>query len=459
MLLEVQAAKEFVAIGESALAAAGILAGDFTELDIGDGNFCTCSHTAEVEDYHHGLISLIRGDGLVLVGNGFKCGEGHIVVVEESVVVVVVGIGNFNGCGAVGGRLHGSEEGVLLFRVCRDIGHKLYLALPLCAANFCGNGEGNLAAFKCKLRVKASGPVCRAEPMLLEVQAAEEVVAIGVTAFTAGVVNRFVSTLNIGDDELPCNGTAVISGRSEPYQSYGLGREFLDKEAGILDKVVVGDVREQGAGLEGQVQVLTFHLKLEFGGLLLGGGLVVCGCIALRVYVRRHCYADVHKHGSGLAGIEGVVSVSGEGESVVIHAEGRLVVLGSLPPAGGILHGFTAGHMGFREAVNVPGALGKDGEILVEVDDGVVNVEAFLHVVGRNAGSVHYLHANRVVAGRSEDSLVSVAALDILPGALGILEHPHRDNAGAFHGKGYLVGFLVYRDYGLVGCGLGDIAL
>ena len=371
---------------------------------------------------------------------------------------VGIGIRHLHREGTVGGTLDVGEEGVLLLRIGRDGSDQLDLALPFSAADAVRDGQGQLAVGKGRIRIQGTGPVSSGEPGAVQVETLEEVRAIGIAALiaAAGIV---VTAGLVGDDELPGDGAAAVAGRGVPHQRDGLGGEFLDDEMGVLHEVVVGDVREVCTRFEHQADVLTHHFE-AVRGLLDGcrSGVVRRG-VALGVDVRLGRHADVDIDGAGRAGIEGVVTVRGEGELVVIDAEVGLVVLRGLPPAGGVVDALAAGHMGLRVAVDVPGSLGEDGVVLVEADQRVVDVESLLDIVRGHAGRVHDVHADGVVAGFSKDLLVAVAGVVLAPALVRSLEDPDGNDGLGVHGEGNLVGLLVYRDDGLKGRRIDDLTL
>ena len=150
------------------------------KLNILHGNLGTGRQTAEVEDDHHRLVSLIRLHRLILVGHVIECGQGYVVVVEEGVGAVVVGIRNFHGAHTGLGRLYFGKESVLLLRVGRNGSDQLHLALPLRAADSGRHGELEHAAFEACAGIQAAAPVGRTEPGLLKAELSEQVVTIGV---------------------------------------------------------------------------------------------------------------------------------------------------------------------------------------------------------------------------------------------------------------------------------------
>ena len=117
--------------------------------------------------------------------------------------------------------------------------------------------------------------------------------------------------------------------------------------------------------------------------------------------------------------------------------------------------------MGLHGTVDVPGsgggvigAAGKDGYILAEVHDGVVDVEGLLYIVGRNAGGVHHLHAHFVVAGTGEDTGERVTGKTVGEfTGLGVGKEPYRDDTLGIYGEGNLIELLVYLNHRLIGSG------
>ena len=151
---------------------------------------------------------------------------------------VIVGVGQLHGKGTVGGGFDVGEESVALFRICGDVGHQLHLALPLAAADTVGYGERQLAALERGVRVEAAAPVSRAEPGLFEIEAAKEVVSIGITT---GLLTGIIGS---GQDGAVIDGVVL---EDDAGEGNGRAVRVAAKVEDHLDTVRSVDAREVGA--------------------------------------------------------------------------------------------------------------------------------------------------------------------------------------------------------------------
>ena len=105
--------------------------------------------------------------------------------------------------------------------------------------------------------------------------------------------------------------------------------------------------------------------------------------------------------------------------------------------------------MGRGAVVDTPYSGASSGyvaNVTVEVDDGIIDMEPFFHIVGCHAGRIQNIHTDGIVAGGGIDFLESVTGLVVGPFAFAVLEYPDRHIAGFVQAEGHLVCLLVDAD-------------
>ena len=306
-------------------------------------------------------------------------------------------------------------------------------------------------------------------------------VGIGLPAASVGIIHARDGEVGVVVDGLPEVGVSLVlvavegllgraGGEGEvPGDAAVVGNEFhrlgghaLDLEAGIVDEVVVGKIRPEGSGREHDEQVVTLDFELEVADLEFGRSDVVgLGTVPVRSILRLGD-APVDVYGASIAGVEDVAAVGAEGQAVVIDAEVLLLVRLCAPPLGTGGTGRAAAHVAFLGVVDAPllRGVGKSAsherDVLVEVHDGVVDVEGLLDIVGGDAAGVHQEHPDGVVAGGGVGFLQAVTGGIDVPLAFLVLELPDGDDGlGTFgDGEGNEVGLLVHGDDRLYRTGL-----
>ena len=418
--------------------------------DAGNGNLRIGCVTTEVEDH----LDAVRGVDTRQVGevvNRFTSLEflalgeeevtviGHVGELESETRKIIVGVDN-HGEVVVLGSLQDNGVG----------GVDEELGLPLVGGGFrqredvlgavlYGLGIGNLTP---------AGGIPEAEGMVLVGGFPE--VAVGVVLEAGELHGASLA----GEDELPGDGTASVAGRRVPYQGHGAGIHALYIELGVLDEVVVGDVRERRSGGQVQEQVVTFHGEGISGLHRIYGNLIVGVMTGLAIGSIRH--TDIHVHGTGFTGIESVRTFGIEGNTVVVHAKLCLFIGLGRPPSGSIADAFTAGHMTLGAVVDAPDTVafrtsGNELNVLVEVDERIVDMEGFFHIVGSNTRSVHDLHPDFIVASVGENALQAIPGITVgIILRLAVVEEPNGNDTLGIYREGDLVGLLVYSDDRLI---------
>ena len=116
--------------------------------------------------------------------------------------------------------------------------------------------------------------------------------------------------------------------------------------SGLLKDGLVGNVAEEDTG--GQFDIIAVTVRsYGVGRLLTGCGSIIVGAAVtgIGVTVGQVAGLPVAVYHTVLTGIEYILAVCKEGEFIVLHAKGILVVGISVPPAGGVAHIGTAAHV------------------------------------------------------------------------------------------------------------------
>ena len=312
---------------------------------------------AKVKDKHHVVTGLGLREVVLTVHERFSGREFHLTVIEERMYVVLL----FGVVGELDGHRHvfiGQEgDAEVILRVCRgsNVALELGLAHPLAAAHSFGNGDFNAVAGRDFIfRGKAAGPVATGVPGfhfhiggLPEVGVSVQVVTGGVQGLhgSLGIVRIHradVLTVLGLEDELP--GDDAFEGRNQ-HQLFG--RVLLDVQPGGRgEHLGTGNVCEENAGREFNIVSLVVGTQ-DIGGFLeLGGSIVVSGTVSgILVALRQITGFPVAIDHSVLAGIEDIFTVLEEGDFVIGHAKGILVVRVGAPPSGRIGYVRAAAHI------------------------------------------------------------------------------------------------------------------
>ena len=215
-----------------------------------------------------------------------------------------------------------------------------------------------------------------------------------------------------------------------------------------------------------KVKVVSVHLKLVRGRLLVNIYIVVFGSISLLVHERRYRHTYINIGRSILSRIVLVGTVTEEGHYVFVHTKLLFVARLGCPPFKTFGTRRAATQMVIDGTIDMPFfavgcscTSGQEIEVAVEVCKGVVNVERLLDIVRRSTGRIHNVHTDGIVTHGGKKLGISAAGVIIRPLSLAVLENPYRIHTFCVKDESHDIGFLIDRDNRFESGSFGDISL